>query len=119
MRWLRALALITASAAAVPASAVTIDWTYVGNPNNPPVGNSSNCQSFSVNCGSVDHVYNISKYEITNAQYAEFLNAVDASGINTLALYSASMGTDATFGGISLVAGNAAGSKYVVKSGFA
>ena len=44
---------------------------------------------------------------------------MDASGSNTLALYNTSMDTDATNGGISFVSGNASGSKYVVKSGFA
>jgi sulfatase modifying factor 1 len=68
--------------------------------------------------GAVADSYQISKHETTNAQYAEFLNAVDPSGANSLALYNASMGGDATFGGISLMGGNPTGSKYVVKSGF-
>jgi formylglycine-generating enzyme required for sulfatase activity len=66
--------------------------------------------------GSVGYVYKISKYEVTNAQYAEFLNAVAATDTN--ALYNASMGSDATFGGItrSVVSGSYT---YTVKSGFA
>ena len=44
------------------------------------------------------YAYYISKYEVTNAQYAEFLNAKAAS--DPLGLYNASMGSDATFGGI-------------------
>jgi sulfatase modifying factor 1 len=102
---------------AVPAPAVTIEWVPIGNPGNPgdePVPT----KCFVPDCGSVAYGYRISKYETTNAQYAEFLNAVDVDGSNTLALYNASMGSDATFGGISLVPGNAPGSKYVVESGF-
>jgi formylglycine-generating enzyme required for sulfatase activity len=68
--------------------------------------------------GSVGYVYKISKYEVTNAQYAELLNAADPSGANALGLYNANMGSS-SFGGIDFVAGNAAGSKYVVKDGFA
>src|SRR2546426_9948042 len=66
------------------ASAVTIDWTPVGNRGNA-------CDPQSQGCfGSVGYPYQISKYEVTNAQYAEFLNAVAKTDTN--ALYSTSMG---------------------------
>jgi len=68
-----------------PASAVTIDWTAIGDPGNA-------CDTQSQGCfGAVGHGYQISTYEVTNAQYAEFLNAVadtDANG-----LYHTNMGT--------------------------
>lgn len=48
------------------ASAVTIDFVSVGNP-----GNASNDTGY----GRVDNTYLIGKYEITNAQWREFLNA--------------------------------------------
>src|ERR1700752_2364486 len=63
-----------------PASAVTIDWVPVGNP-----GNAADGTGF----GSVASGYQISKYEITNAQYAEFLNAV--ADTDTNGLYNANM----------------------------
>jgi formylglycine-generating enzyme required for sulfatase activity len=66
----------------------------------------------------VADVYRISKTAVSNAQYAELLNAVDPSGANALGLYNANMGS-ISFGGIDFVAGNAARSKYVVKGGFA
>ncbi len=60
------------------ASAVTIDWVTVGDPGNP-------CDVQPEGCfGSVAYTYRISKYEITNAQYAEFLNAVAADDPNWL-----------------------------------
>jgi len=99
---------------AAPAPAVTIEWVPIGNPGNAPVPT----KCFVPDCGSVAYEYSIVRYETTNAQYAEFLNAVDAQGTNTLALYNANMSSDATFGGIHLVPGNAPGSKYVVESGF-
>ena len=55
------------------------------------------------------------KFEFTNAQYADFLNAVDPSGTNPNSVYNANMGTDAR-GGISFTTGAACGSKYAVKS---
>jgi formylglycine-generating enzyme required for sulfatase activity len=113
-----ALALfgLAALLVAPPSSAVvTIDWVQVGDPNNPP-DTATNCAG--ANCGSVDHTYRIAKYDTTNAQYAEFLNAVDPGGSNPLELYRTGMSTDAN-GGINFVSGNAPGAKYVVKSGFA
>jgi formylglycine-generating enzyme required for sulfatase activity len=65
-----------------PASAVTIDWTPVGSPGNP---------ADTTGFGAVGYAYEIGKYEVTNAQYAEFLNAKAAS--DPLGLYNANMGS--------------------------
>ena len=55
------------------ASAVTMDWVTVGNPGNA-------CDTQTQGCfGAVAESYRISKHEVTNDQYAEFLNAVAAS----------------------------------------
>jgi len=65
----KTLLLFTACAlwiSSAPASAVTFDWVTVGNP-----GNAADNTGF----GSVADTYRISRYEVTNAQYAEFLNA--------------------------------------------
>ena len=69
------------------AQAVTIDWVTVGDP-----GNAADDAGY----GSVDITYLIGKYEVTNAQYAEFLNAVAAT--DTYGLYSIGMGSG--YGGI-------------------
>jgi hypothetical protein len=58
----------------------------------------------------------VSRHEITNAQYAEFLNAKAAS--DPLGLYNASMGSDATFGGITR-SGVSGSYTYTAKAGFA
>jgi formylglycine-generating enzyme required for sulfatase activity len=83
-----------------PAFAVTIDWVPVGNP-----GNANDTTGF----GGVSSAYSISKYEITNGQYAEFLNAKAAS--DPLALWNSSMAI--TRSGVS---GSFA---YAANSGFA
>ena len=49
---------------------VTFDWATVGNP-----GNADDIHG--AGYGGVDYAYNISKHEVTNGQYVEFLNAVD------------------------------------------
>ena len=49
------------------AHAVMFDWETVGN-----TGNAADPLT---GFGSVDYTYRISKHEVTNAQYAEFLNA--------------------------------------------
>ena len=46
-------------------------------------------------------MYRISKYDVTNAQYVEFLNAKDPTGANTLGLYSSFMTSDANIAGAS------------------
>jgi MprA protease rhombosortase-interaction domain-containing protein len=70
------------------ASAVTIDWVPIGNPANLPDN---------TGLGSVASAYNIDKYEVTNAQYAGFLNAKAAS--DPLGLYDTLMSAS-VYGGI-------------------
>jgi formylglycine-generating enzyme required for sulfatase activity len=92
---------------AATAFGVTIDYTTVGNP-----GNSANTNGW----GAVSNVFDIAKTETSNSQYAEFLNAVDATGSNPNGVYNASMGSDA-LGGISFNSGAPNGSKYSAKAG--
>lgn len=65
--------------------------------------------------GAVTYSYRVGKYEVTNAQYAEFLNAVDPAGANPNGIYDSNMGSDVR-GGISFNAGAADGSKYTSRS---
>jgi formylglycine-generating enzyme required for sulfatase activity len=88
------------------APAVTIDWVTVGDP-----GNAADTTGY----GAVGYTYKISKYEVTNTQYAEFLNAVAATDTN--ALYNTDMGDDATVGGITQ-SGVSGSFTYNVKAGF-
>ena len=90
----------------LPASAVTIDWVRVGDS-----GNAADDTGF----GAVAYAYAISKFEITNAQYAAFLNAVGAS--DAFALYDERMGTSSV-GGITR-SGSDGSFGYATKAGFA
>jgi len=82
--WAAALTMATS------ASAVSIDWTFVGDAGNA-------CETQSDRCyGAVAYAYYIGTYEVTNSQYAGFLNAVASTDTN--ALYNTSMGSG--FGGI-------------------
>jgi formylglycine-generating enzyme required for sulfatase activity len=66
----------------IPAWAtVSIDWVTVGN--------AGNAADPSTGYGAVDHAYNIGTYEVTNAQYVEFLNAKGSA--NSYGIYNASM----------------------------
>jgi sulfatase modifying factor 1 len=100
--------LLTLSIARRSAMAVTIETVPVGNP-----GNAGDLQSFGT-FGSVAYLYRIGQYEVSNAQYVEFLNGVDPTGANTLALYNGAMSSFAG-GGIIFSSGAANGSKYSVK----
>lgn len=113
----RLLAACALCCLCAPASGVTIDWVTVGN-----AGNSGQLAGDpftfwgSATVGAVNYEYRIGKYEVTNAQYVEFLNGVDQNGANALGLYSDAMGYDAR-GGINFNSGNGLGAKYEVKSG--
>lgn len=72
------------------ASQVTFDWVVVGDP-----GNACDPQSFGCH-GAVNYDFRIATFEVTNAQYAVFLNAKAAS--DSLALYNTNMAGG--FGGI-------------------
>jgi len=87
------------------ASTVTFDWATVGNP-----GNADDIHG--PGHGSVDYTYRISKTEVTNAQYVDFLNAVADTDTNEL--YNASMGSD-TVGGITR-SGSSGSYTYAVKA---
>jgi formylglycine-generating enzyme required for sulfatase activity len=92
VRSFRLVLLVTAFLSLAPAASAeaTIDWVTVSDPGNA-------CDTQPQGCfGSVAMEYRISKFEITNAQYAEFLNAVAETDTN--GLHSASMGSG--FGGI-------------------
>lgn len=65
----------------------SLDTVTVGN-----VGNAADSTGY----GAVNYAYNIGKYEVTNSQYCEFLNAVAASDPKNL--YNTSMGSG--YGGI-------------------
>ena len=68
---------------ALPAAAVEIEWVVVDAPGNV-------CDTQPQGCfGAVEHTYWISKYEVTNAQYAEFLNAVASDDL--VGLYNGQM----------------------------
>lgn len=88
---------------------VTMQWVNVVDASNA---------TDSTGYGAVSYEYRISKYEVTNSQYAEFLNAVDALGANNRELYNSNMGS-LVRGGILLNNGAADGSKYEVKANMA
>jgi hypothetical protein len=81
------LALVVLAACAAPSvrAQVTVDWSTVGN-----AGNAGDPENFGQ--GAVAFEYRIGTFEVTNAQYAEFLNTVAAS--DPRGLYNASMGSD-------------------------
>jgi formylglycine-generating enzyme required for sulfatase activity len=107
MRCLLALALPLLS---LPAHAVTLDLAPIGDADNaadPPA------YCLVGGCGSVAQPFAISIFEVTNAQYAEFLNAIADADPN--GLWSQAMANDAR-GGITRNGGSGSYS-YAVKAG--
>jgi formylglycine-generating enzyme len=78
-----AIAAVTGLGASIASAQITIPTVPVGNAGNAPDPFTGNLY------GSVAYTYNIGQTEVTNAQYAAFLNAKAAT--DTLNLYSADM----------------------------
>ncbi|MFI4854718.1 MAG: SUMF1/EgtB/PvdO family nonheme iron enzyme [Phycisphaerales bacterium JB065] len=72
----------------VTGSPVVMDWSTVGNAGNTPDPENG--------FGAVSYNYRISTYEVTNSQYAAFLNSVAASDPH--GLYNPNMGTNSRGG---------------------
>jgi len=103
--------LCCASSIAQPYNAAGNSFVLVDNPGNPAYYHFS----FGANVGNVAYTYKINKYEITNAEYAIFLNAVAAT--DTYGLYSTSMDTSPR-GGITR-SGSSGSFLYTTKTGMA
>jgi hypothetical protein len=77
-----------------------------------PVGYINNAAD-TTGYGAVAYEYQIGTYEVTNAQYVAFLNAVVGTGADTYSLYNSAMSSDTTNGGITR---NVSTSAFEVKS---
>ena len=101
---LAAAAASFVAASAAFAGSVTMDWSTVGN--------AGNAADPTTGYGAVGYEYRIGTYEVTNSQYAAFLNAVAASDPN--GLYNSLMGSNPR-GGITR-SGSAGSYTYSVKA---
>ncbi|QDT69124.1 Formylglycine-generating sulfatase enzyme [Planctomycetes bacterium MalM25] len=101
--------LLLAALAALPAAAETVSFDFA------PVGNAGNAADPQTGFGAVSYNYAISKTEVTNAQYAAFLNAVDPLGSDEFGLYN-NVDMQGNFGGITLT-GDIRVGPYVAKPG--
>ena len=119
---LGAVMLLTLGLAALEAAAeVTFDWVIIGDPGNVPDTEVMECcdgAEGTTGFGSVAYSYRVGKYEVSNGQYAEFLNAVDPTGENLLSLYSSEMTSYLGLGGIDLDLEAPPGSRYAAKANF-
>ncbi len=115
LRFTRFAAALVVALSVTAAHAITIDWVTVGDPGN--AGQTLSYGGTNMTFGAVADSFRIMKYEFTNQQYVEFLNAVDPDGTNPDSIYSGSMGSNAR-GGISNT-GTTAGSKYASRTNMA
>jgi formylglycine-generating enzyme len=93
----------------MPSGQTSLQFVTVGNPGNSP--DPTVMTDSTSGYGSVSYTYQIGKYDVTNAQYVQFLNA-KAVGGDPLGLYNSGM-SDPNYGGIkyngstySVIAGN-------------
>jgi formylglycine-generating enzyme required for sulfatase activity len=88
-------------------AAVSFDWAVIGNPGNAP-----DTRYNGISVGSVDHDYQIAKFEVTAGQYTEFLNAVAKA--DPAGLYSTQMANLASYGSNILRTGSSGNFSYSV-----
>ena len=93
------------------ALAVSIDLVPVGNAGN--AADTRVMQDGTTGYGSVAQDYKIGKYEITNAQWREFLNAKKAALGDPYGLYNTNMGGNGEDGGISRSGAGTLANPYV------
>lgn len=104
--------VLASTAQAVATPAVVIETVPVGDPNN--TADTEFMNDGTTGYGRVDYRYRIGKYEVTNAQYCEFLNAVADADPN--GLYNERMGGGWNdMGGISRI-GDAGSYTYSVRT---
>jgi len=97
-------------AATLSASAFGVTINY------QTIGNAGNAKNPVTNRGSVATEFRMQKNEVTNSQYAEFLNSQGKS--NTNGIYNSLMGSDSANGGITQ-SGSTGAFTYSVKSNMA
>jgi formylglycine-generating enzyme required for sulfatase activity len=101
------VAIATCRLSPLAQASVVFDWT--------PIGNAGNAADPITGFGSVTYAYQISRCEVTNSQYVEFLSAKAAS--DPLGLYNTNMSSNVR-GGINR-SGSSGSYSYSVKSGYA
>ncbi len=87
---------------------ISISWTSIGN-----AGNAADTTGY----GAVSNPYNISTYDVTNAQYVEFLNAKGAS--NSYGIYNSTIGGTGTSGSNITQSGSSGSYTYSVNNTYA
>src|SRR4051794_25807348 len=123
---LRVLVVLAAFAASVfgypavagsPSDELRIDWVSVGDPGNAP-DNEVMLSDRTTGYGAVPYRYQIGKYDVTNVQYAGFLNAV-ASGSDPYLLFDPCMDSAQCYGLGSGIArsGSAGAYTYAAEAG--
>ncbi len=101
------LAVLAGTSLAIPAlAAVNIEYVTVGD-----AGNAADTVNPNSGYGAVNYEYRIGKYEVTNSEYAQFLNAKGES--NTFGIFSSAMASN----GITQ-SGSSGSYSYSVTTGF-
>jgi hypothetical protein len=114
MRYLLLIIVLIFVCAVNARATVVMDWAPIGYAGNAGDPIDPSFAPSSITFGAVNYNYQISKYDVTDNQYVEFLNAKDPTGGNALGLYAVPV---KGHGGIAFDPTAANGSKYSVVSG--
>jgi sulfatase modifying factor 1 len=111
VRWFLLLMISASAVWAQPL--VTPTFVEIGDPGNS--GTWSTGPYGGQYVGEVAYQFRMGKFEVTNDEYAAFLNAVELGGGNAWQLYDSRMGTDPR-GGIAWVSSAPSGSRFVART---
>lgn len=96
------------------------DWLGANSTHFVEVGNAGNAANPETKFGAVDRNYSIGKYEVTNAQYVKFMNAVGGNTVSVngtdVKLYGG-FDTSSSYAKFSLIEQNASGNGFTVAAG--
>lgn len=117
---MKRLTLLAAAMTIAPLLSVAKDWKGANDTHLVGVGDINNSANPETGFGAVSYEYSIGKFEVTNAQYAKFMNSVGSNFVNVngtdIKLYGG-FDTSASYSKFSLIQQNDSGNVFTVDAG--
>lgn len=119
-KYMKKLSMTIAALLCAVSAVSAKDWLGANSTHFVEVGNAGNAANPETKFGAVDRNYSIGKYEVTNAQYVKFMNAVGGNTVSVngtdVKLYGG-FDTSSSYAKFSLIEQNASGNGFTVAVG--
>lgn len=119
-KYMKKLSMTIAALLCAVSAVSAKDWLGANSTHFVEVGNAGNVANPETKFGAVDRNYSIGKYEVTNAQYVKFMNAVGGNTVSVngtdVKLYGG-FDTSSSYAKFSLIEQNASGNGFTVAAG--